>query len=65
MGELSLHAQKPDDPTPGLVWLSRLISHMRKDLGHKDPKDSTVEIALGLVVPEDRVKIREALKRQT
>jgi hypothetical protein len=63
MGEIGLNEQRTQDPTGGLVWLSRLIAHMRKDLGHKDPKGSVVEIALGLVVPKDRVKIREALKR--
>lgn len=66
IGELGLHGQKPEDATAaGVRSMSRLIWHMRKDLGHKDPKDATVEIALGVVVPEDRVKVREALKRQT
>lgn len=65
IGEMGLEAQQINNPAAGLVWLSRLISHMRKDLGHKDPKDSAVELALGLVVPEDRVKLREALRQQT
>ena len=65
MGETGLDVQKTNDPTAGLVWLSRLIARMRKDLGHKDPKDSILELALGLVVPEERLKFREALKRRT
>jgi len=63
MGEIGPNVQNPNDPTSGLVWLSRLIANMRKDLGHKDPKALTTEIALGLIVPEDRVKIREDLKK--
>jgi hypothetical protein len=62
LGEISLDVQNTNDPTKILVWLGRLVGHMRKDLGHKDPKDSVREIALGLIVPEERVKIREALK---
>jgi hypothetical protein len=61
LGEVGLDVQKENDPTTGLIWLSRLIGHMRQDLGHRDPKDSLMEIALGLIVPEERVKIREAL----
>lgn len=63
MGEIGLDVQKTNDPTTGLEWLSRLIAHMRKDLGHKDPKNSVMEIALGLIVPKERVKIREKLTR--
>jgi hypothetical protein len=63
LGEVGLDVQDKSDPKSGLIWLSRLIGHMRKDLGHKDPKDSLTEIALGLIVPEERVKIREALAR--
>ena len=55
----------PEDegnPTVGIVWVGKMFSSMRKDLGHtKDPDNAGLEAALGLLVPEDREQMRQLI----
>ncbi|MDP6833377.1 MAG: hypothetical protein QF512_20665, partial [Alphaproteobacteria bacterium] len=60
MGEIEV---KTDDPSHMLVWLGELMANIRKDLGHKDPNDAGIEIALGLIIPTDRAALRNTIMK--
>lgn len=49
------------DPAKMLSWLGDLLTFIRKDLGHKDPDKSGTEIAIGLIVADEREGLRNAI----
>lgn len=61
MGEAGMSVQNTGNPVEGLRWLGALMENIRRDLGHKDSNGSDIEIALGILVPKDRAKMREML----
>lgn len=48
----------------GTRWLSKLFASIRRDLGHKDTKQSSTELALGMLNEPDRSKVRELMKKR-
>lgn len=64
MGEINDDVSGDGLPS-GLIWLGNILSHMRKDLGHRDPEGSAAEIALGFLIPSDRARLRDRLRRKS
>jgi hypothetical protein len=50
-------------PTDGIKWMAELFAAIRKDLGHKDPPDAAMEIALGMLKAPDRSSLRDAIMK--
>ena len=63
MGEAGLEAVEDSNPAQGLVWLAELMTNVRKDLGHKDPKAAGIDMAVGMIKPDERAKIREMINQ--
>jgi len=49
----------------GLQWLSAIFTAIRADLGHKDPPRAGLDIALGMLIPSDRVQAKMRLGGRT
>ncbi|MEM1391004.1 MAG: hypothetical protein AAGG45_07965 [Pseudomonadota bacterium] len=48
----------------GSEWLSELFRGIRRDLGHKDPADAHLELALSILNEPDRTNVRNRIKRK-
>lgn len=60
LDRLSDRELKPEeiDAKDMITWFSELFSSVRKDLGHKDPPNAALEMALGILTAKDRAEIR-------
>lgn len=45
----------------GLSRQGELLAAIRRDLGHKDPQEAGIEIALGIISGEERAEVRKKL----
>jgi hypothetical protein len=55
-------AEQQTDPLKwGLMRQAALFSAIRSDLGHKDPPDAGLEIALGIIKGDERESVRRKL----
>lgn len=61
MGEME--AKPESAPANMTVWMAQLFAAIRKDLGHEDTPEESVELALGMLIPKDRAVVRAELKK--
>ncbi|NWG52866.1 MAG: hypothetical protein HXY28_04025 [Hydrogenophilaceae bacterium] len=62
MGELPA-AEPEQAPAHMTRWMGALFAAIRKDLGHKDPPAASLEMALGMLIPADRGRLRQQLAK--
>ena len=58
LSKLEAKIRDSGSPAEGLIWLGNLMENIRRDLGHKDAKNSGKEIAIGIIKTEDQPAIR-------
>ncbi|MBA3324628.1 MAG: hypothetical protein H0T41_04955 [Rhodobacteraceae bacterium] len=54
-----------DGPVTMTRWMGTLFAAIRKDLGHKDPPDASLEMAVGMLISADRARLRQELAEST
>lgn len=63
MGEAGTTVTETANPAEGLIWLAHLMTNIRKDLGHKDPKAAGIEMAVGVIKAEERQQVRDLISK--